>query len=152
MIEIPPTGLKQQTRADRKPVKKGGVGGASSSRFSSELDSRINSDIRIDMDELMGDLLEQEKRFLDMQSLYELEKYKILVRDILRMILDKGFKTQKLELSSREKRLGRAEKTIVKQIDDGLVKLSQMITRKSDAFSLMKQIEEIRGLIFDLMY
>lgn len=152
MIEIPRTGPKQQTRADRKPVKKGGVGSVSSSRFSSELDNRINSDISVDMDELMGDLMEQEKRFLDMQSLYELEKYKILVRDILRMILDKGFKTQKLELSSREKRLGRAEKTIVKQIDDGLVKLSQMITRKSDAFSLMKQIEEIRGLIFDLMY
>ena len=68
------------------------------------------------------------------------------------MILDKGFQTQKLELSTREKRLGRAEKTIVKQIDEGLVKLSSMITRSSDAFSLMKQIEEIRGLIFDLMY
>lgn len=152
MIEIPRTGLKQQTRADRKPAKKGGVGSTSSSKFASELDSRIGPDIRIDMDELIGDLMDQEKRFLDLQSLYELEKYKILVRDILRMILDKGFQTQKLELSTREKRLGRAEKTIVKQIDEGLVKLSSMITRSSDAFSLMKQIEEIRGLIFDLMY
>ncbi len=152
MIEIPRTGLKQQTRADRKPAKKGGIGSTSSSKFSSELESRIISDVRVDMDELIGDLMEQEKRFLDMQSLYELEKYKLLVRDILKMILNEGFQTQKLELSGREKRLGRAEKTIVKQIDEGLVKLSAMITRSSDAFELMKQIEEIRGLIFDLVY
>jgi len=152
VIEIPRTGLKQQTRADRKPAKKGGIGSTSASKFSSELESRIISDVRVDMEELIGDLLEQEKRFLDMQSLYELEKYKLLVRDLLKMILDKGFQTQKLELSGREKRLGRAEKTIVKQIDEGLVKLSTMITRSSDAFELMKQIEEIRGLIFDLVY
>ena len=152
MIEIPRTGLKQQSRADRKPAKRGGIGSTSSSKFSAELDNRITSDIRVDVDELIGDLLEQEKRFLDLQSIYELEKYKLLVRDILKMILDKGFQTQKLELSSREKRLGRAEKTIVKQIDEGLIKLSAMITRSSDAFELMKQIEEIRGLIFDLVY
>jgi len=152
VIEIPRTGLKQQTRADRKPAKKGGIGSTSASKFSSELENRIISDVRVDMEELIGDLLEQEKRFLDMQSLYELEKYKLLVRDLLKMILDKGFQTQKLELSGREKRLGRAEKTIVKQIDEGLVKLSTMITRSSDAFELMKQIEEIRGLIFDLVY
>lgn len=152
MIEIPRTGLKQQTRADRKPAKKGGVGSVFSSKFSSELESRINSDVRVDMDELIGDLMEQEKRFLDLQSVYELEKYKLLVRNILKMILDKGFKTQKLELSIREKRLGRAEKTIVREIDEGLVRLSAMITRSSDAFELMKQIEEIRGLIFDLVY
>jgi uncharacterized protein YaaR (DUF327 family) len=152
VIEIPRTGLKQQTRADRKPAKKGGIGSTSSSKFSSELESRIISDVRVDMDELIGDLMEQEKRFLDMQSLYELEKYKLLVRDILKMILNEGFQTQKLELSGREKRLGKAEKTIVKLIDEGLVKLSAMITRSSDAFELMKQIEEIRGLIFDLVY
>lgn len=152
MIEIPRTGLKQQARADRKPAKKGGVGGVFSSKFLSELDNRISSDVRVDMDELIGDLMEQEKRFLDRQSMYELEKYKLLVRDILKMILDKGFQTQKLELSGREKRLGKAEKTIVRQIDEGLVRLSTMITRSSDAFELMKQIEEIRGLIFDLVY
>ncbi len=152
MIEIPRTNLRQQTRADRKPGKKGAVGSASSSKFTSELESRISSDMKVEMDELLGDLLEQEKRFLDLQSLYELEKYKKLVRDLLKMILEKGFKTQKLDLTLREKRLGRAEKTVVKQIDDGLIRLSEMITRSSNAFDLMKQIEEIRGLIFDLVY
>jgi len=152
VIEIPKTGFKQQTRADRKPARKGGIGSAFSSKFSTELDNRVSSNLKVEMDELIGDLLDQEKKFLDMQSLYELEKYKILVRDILRMILEKGFKTEKLELSGREKRLGRAEKSIVRQIDEGLVRLSQMITRSNDAFELMKQIEEIRGLIFDLVY
>ena len=152
MIEIPRTGLKQQTRPGGKPGSKNGVGISSSSKFLTELDNRIATDYAVEMDEIMGDLMEQEKRFLDMQSLYELEKYKALVRDILKMILEQGFKSQKLELSNREKRLGRAEKTIVKQIDEGLVRLSQMITRSNNAFDLLKQIEEIRGLIFDLVY
>jgi len=152
VIEIPRTGMRQQTRPGGRPGSKSGVGSASQSKFLSELDNRIATDYAVEMDELMGDLMEQEKRFLDMQSIYELEKYKALVRDILKMILEQGFKSQKLELSNREKRLGRAEKTIVKQIDEGLVKLSQMITRSNNAFDLLKQIEEIRGLIFDLVY
>ena len=152
MIEIPRTSLKPQSKADRKPGGKGGVGSASSSKFLSELDNRISIENTVEMDELIGDLMDQEKRFLDMQSLYELEKYKALIRKILKMILENGFKSQKLDLSNREKRLGRAEKTIVKQIDDGLVKLSQMITRSNNAFDLLKQIEEIRGLVFDLVH
>ena len=152
MIEISRTGMRQQTGPGRKPGSKSGVGSTSSSKFLSELDNRIVTDYAVEMDEMMGDLLEQEKRFLDMQSLYELEKYKALVHEILKRILEQGFKSQKLELSNREKRLGKAEKTIVKQIDEGLVKLSLMITRSNNAFDLLKQIEEIRGLIFDLVY
>ena len=100
----------------------------------------------------MTDLQDQEKKFLDAQSLYELEKYKALVKKILKMILENSFVSRKLDLSSREKRMGRAEKTVVDKIDENLIKLSQMITQSSDAFSLLKTIEEIRGLIFDLVY
>ena len=100
----------------------------------------------------MTDLQDQEKKFLDSQSLYELEKYKALIKKILKMILENGFESRKLDLTSREKRMGRAEKTVIDKIDENLIKLAQMITQKSDAFSLLKTIEEIRGLIFDLVY
>lgn len=152
MIEIPRADLKQQPKTGIRSRKKSGISGTTGSRFASEVEGIIVSDYSVGIDELMTDLQDQEKRFLDSQSLYELERYKLLVKKILKMILEKGFESQKLDPSPREKRLGRAEKTIVRQIDDNLIALSKIITSSSDAFGLMKKIEEIRGLIFDLIY
>ena len=152
MIEIPRADLKQNARPGIRPHKKSGISGTSGSRFASEVEGIISSETSYGIDELITDLQDQEKRFLDSQSLYELERYKLLVKKILKMILEKGFKHQKLEPSPREKRLGRGEKEIIKEIDENLIALSRMITTSSDAFGLMKKIEEIRGLIFDLVY
>lgn len=152
MIEIPRADLKQQSSTGIRSRKKSGVTGTAGTKFAAEVEGIISSEYAGGIDELMTDLKDQEKRFLDSQSLYELERYKLLVKKILKMILEQGFESQKLEPTSREKRLGRAEKTIIRQIDENLVSLSRMITVKSDAFGLMKKIEEIRGLIFDLIY
>ena len=152
MIEIPRADLKQRSRTEIRSKKKSVISGTPGTKFAAEVEGIISSDYTGGIDELITDLHSQEKRFMDSQSLYELETYKLLVKKILKMILEKGFESQKLEPSTREKRLGRAEKTIIKQIDDSLVDLSRMVTVKSDAFGLMKKIEEIRGLIFDLIY
>jgi len=152
MVEIPRTDSRRQTREGVKSRTRASSGGSKISTFSAELDNRISYEFNGTIEELMTDLQDQEKKFLDAQSLYELEKYKALVKKILKMILENSFVSRKLDLSSREKRMGRAEKTVVDKIDENLIKLSQMITQSSDAFSLLKTIEEIRGLIFDLVY
>lgn len=152
MIGISRADLKQQSRTEIRSKKKAGISGTTGTKFEAEVENAISSEYVGGIDELMTDLQDQEKRFLDSQSLYELERYRILVKKILRMILEQGFESQKLEPTSREKRSGRAEKIIIKKIDENLVELSRMITVKSDAFGLMKKIGEIRGLIFDLIY
>jgi len=152
MIEIPRADSRQQAREGVKPRTRASSGGAKISTFATELDNRISIEFTGSLEELMTDLQDQEKRFLDAQSLYELEKYKALVKKILKMILENSFVSRKLDLTSREKRMGKVEKTVIDKIDENLLKLSQMITRNSDAFSLLKTIEEIRGLIFDLVY
>jgi uncharacterized protein YaaR (DUF327 family) len=152
MIEIPRTDSKQQPREGVKTKIKSSSGGSKISTFSSELSNRITYEFNGTIEELMTDLKEQEKRFLDAQSLYELERYKALVKKILKMILDDGFKSRTLDLSMREQRRGRAEMTVLDKIDENLIKLSQMITRSNEAFNLMKTIDEIRGLILDLVY
>ncbi len=152
MIEIPRTDSRQQAREGVRSKTRASSGGAKISKFTSELDNRIILEFNGTIEELMTDLKDQERKFLDSQSLYELEKYKAMIKKILKMILENGFESRKLELTGREKRMGRAEKTIVDKIDENLVKLSQMITKSSDAFDLLKTIEEIRGLILDLVY
>lgn len=151
MIEIQKANLRRQAKSGIKSRKKSGVGSVSSS-FASELGKTVHAEFHGNIEELLGDLQEQEKRFLDQQSHYELERYKALVKKILKMILEKSFETRSLELTTRDKRLGRAEKSVIEKIDENLIKLSQMVTRSSDAFNFLKTIEEIRGLVFDLVY
>jgi uncharacterized protein YaaR (DUF327 family) len=152
MIEIPKIDARQQTRERIKTKSKGYSGGANVSSFAAELESRISLEFHGTIEDLMSDLKEQEKRFLDAQSQYELEVYKGLVKKILKMILDSGFKTRKLKLTFREANTNRAEKIVLDKIDENLIKLSQMITKSNDAFNLMKTFEEIRGLLLDLIY
>ncbi|MCL2154763.1 MAG: YaaR family protein [Leptospirales bacterium] len=152
MIEIPKTDTRQ-TREGIKTKVKSSSRGAKISTFSTELENRITHEFHGSIEELMTDLKDQEKRFLDAQSLYELEIYKSLVKKILKMIIDNGFKTRKLDLTYRENQKGRGpEKIVLDKIDENLIKLSQMITRSNEAFNLMKTIEEIRGLILDLTH
>ncbi len=152
MIEIPRTDSRQKPREGIKAKTRASSGGSKISKFTTELDNRISIEFHGSIEELMTDLQDQEKRFLDSQSLYELEKYKILLKKILKMILENGFESRRLDLTSREKRMGKVEKTVIDKIDENLIKLAQMITRSSDAFDLLKTIEEIRGLVLDLVY
>jgi len=152
MIEIPRTDSRQKPREGINAKTRASSGGSKISRFTTELDNRISIEFHGSIEELMTDLQDQEKRFLDSQSLYELEKYKALIKKILKMILENGFESRRLDLTSREKRMGKVEKTVIDKIDENLIKLAQMITRSSDAFDLLKTIEEIRGLILDLVY
>ncbi len=151
MIEISKTSLRQQARAGGKSRKKSGVDSLSPS-FASELGMIVRAEFDGTIEELLDDLKDQEKRFLDLQSHSELQKYKALIKKILKMILEEGFENRSLEQTPRDKRLGKAEKTIINKIDENLIKLSEMVTRSSDAFNFLKTIEEIRGLIFDLVH
>ena len=152
MIEIPKTNTRPQTREGIKTKARSSSGGAKISTFSAELENRISIEFTGTIEELMTDLKDQEKKFLDAQSMYELEAYKGLVKKILKMILDSGFKTRKLKLTYREASTKHAEKIVLDKIDENIIKLSQMITKSNEAFNLMKTIEEIRGLILDLIY
>lgn len=151
MIEISKTNMRQQARAGGKSRKNTGIGSVSSG-FASELGMLVRADFEGSIEELLDDLKDQEKKFLDLQSHYELQKYKALVKKILKMILEEGFENRTLDQTPRDKRLGKAEKTIINKIDENLIKLSEMITKSSDAFNFLKTIEEIRGLIFDLVH
>jgi len=150
MIEIPKINSRQQPREGVNNRVKNSRGGSNVSAFSVELENRITYEFNGTIEELMTDLGKQEKRFLDAQSVYELEVYKALVKKILKMILDSGLKTRKLNLTYSEGKKRVDEKTIIDKIDENLLKLSQLITKSNEAFNLMKTIEEIRGLILDL--
>ncbi len=151
MIKISGPGTSKAGNWVRSAKKRGGTRGIDKS-FSAELNASINETYLIGVEEMLSDLEQQERRFVDMQSLVELEKYKSMVKKILQFILNEGFENKSLRLSFKERSMSSMQKSIVETIDRNLVEISNLITKSSDGFALLKKIDEIRGLLFDLIH
>jgi uncharacterized protein YaaR (DUF327 family) len=149
MIEVIQPGMSRDDKSKIKSKKKSSSVGKSGMTFASELQNAVAFNFADNIDELLEDLSEQEKRFMDTQSEYEMGKYKALIKKILKSILDEGVKVQSLKRPPSKS--GKAPMVIVREIDEKLLAVSQAVTRHNRAFNMMKTIEEIRGLILDLV-
>lgn len=147
MIEINRTSNKPD---NRNPVqrKKEKAADVRSLDFKVRLESAISFDFQGSIDELLNDLKDEEKRFLDNPSLSQMMRYKALVRRILKLALEQGASTAETRSSSWK---GDKIYTVVNIIDQKLLELQKTLTSGSPAFSLMKTIEEVRGLLLDIL-
>jgi uncharacterized protein YaaR (DUF327 family) len=148
IIEKTQTDLTHDEKLKIKAKKRSRVHHGTSGGFVQTLESSINFEFQGSIDELMNDLKDQERKFLDSQTQYELQRYKSLVQKILKTILDEGYKTGTIKRQRRD----RADFTIVEKINTRLLEMSAAVTRHNKAFDLLKTIEEIRGLLLDLEY
>lgn len=147
MIEIYSTGTKKEEKTKVKARKKSAGTARTNQSFSVTLQSNIQFRVEGTIEELMNDLEDQEKSFLEKQTLIELAKYKAIVQHILKTVLNEGFKTAVLKRS----RSDRSDYVIVKKINEKIEEIQGKITRAA-AFNLLKEVEEIRGLILDLLH
>ncbi len=152
MIEISQTTSRKQEKTKIKSRRKSSSVKENDKTFSQELETNITREYSGSIDELLNELKEEEKRFLSSQTMTDLNNYKALVKKILQAILNEGFDTQTLHRSRREKMKGKLDFTVIREIDNKLIAITTAITKKSKAFNLMKTVEEIRGLILDLIY
>lgn len=142
-------------RDDRSRVKKkqGGASraGSVSQRgisFADTLASAINFDFTGTIDELLVELKQQEQQFLNNPTIFEMSRYKAMVSRILKMALEQGAQTAEIRSSSWR---GERISDIVKIVDAKILELQKTLIAGSPAFSLMKTMEEIRGLILDII-
>ncbi len=93
-------------------------------------------------------LPEVEKKFLSEPNQNNLNTYKELIKEITNAIIKNNMKL------SMARQRGRADKKIlmtVKIIDENIQLLAMtMLNPANSAFSLLKQIEKIRGLLMDI--
>lgn len=149
MIELTPTTPNKEEKKKIKSKKRTQSIKPEEKSFGISLQKRIHFEFQGTVEELMEDLKDQEKKFLDRQTMYELNRYKSIVQKILKTILSDGFKTEKLKRVRRD----RADFIIVQDINKRLLEISKNITEKTNkAFNLLKEIDEIRGLILDLLH
>lgn len=130
------------SRKDTKPR-------SASSTFAEALGEEVVRHYNESVESLLEDLDQRERQFLDHQSLADLNEYKKAVKKIMELVAQEGFETK--TVTSR-RLTNKKEYFLVKRIDEKLKELALAITSPSSAsFNLLKQCEEIRGLIFDLV-
>lgn len=148
MIEITHTTPKKEEKGKIRSSKHAPSVRKSGHSFSSELEMKLGESVEGNLEEMLGDLTEREKRFLQQQTYEELLRYKTLIKKILKTIQEMAFETK----SFKRRRRDRADFTVIQKIDEKLLEITRSITDSNKAFNLLKSIEEIRGLIFDLIY
>lgn len=148
MIEI--TGARTRKDEKEKVTKKGKLPSVKrgSKTFSSELQKTMALELEGSIEELLENLKDQEKRFLETQSEYEMNRYKALIQKIIKSILDEGLREKTL----KRKKKNWGDFVIIEKINTKILELTDAVTKQNKAFNLLKTIEEIRGLILDLVY
>lgn len=148
MIEI--TGARARKDEKEKITKKGKLPSVKrgSKTFSSELQKTMAFEPEGSIEELLENLKDQEKLFLETQSEYEMNRYKALIQKIIKSILDEGLREKTL----KRKKKNWGDFVIIEKINTKILELTDAVIKKNKAFNLLKTIEEIRGLILDLVY
>ena len=147
MIEKTSSDLKKDEKLKVKGRKKSAGVQKGRESFHTALGGAIKFEFEGTIEELLTELRDQERRFLDTQSQYDLQRYKAVVQKILKSILEEGFATATLKRHRRD----RSDFLVVKRIDSKLMEITDAITRRNKAFDLLKKIEEIRGMLLDLL-
>lgn len=148
MLNLPGINGRKETRLDRKQKGSGSSHiKESDTTFSDALHQTVTDNARRDLEDMLGNMRDQEQRFLNSQSQYDLMEYKKAVSSILSFILEEGYQTEALKKTRRRGN----EMTIVRSINEHLAALAQEVTRGSHGFQLMKHFEEIRGLVLELI-
>lgn len=151
-ISINTNQVKTSQDKNSRSIKSESTGGVKEKEnsFLSILESIVpstNEETR-EINQLWQKLPDMEKRFLDAPNQNNLTEYKKLVKDITNAILKKN-----MQLTQARQR-GRSDNKIlmsVKIIDEKIQVLAMtMLNPNNSAFNLLKQIEEIRGMLMDI--
>ena len=147
-MELNPVSAREQRKLDQK--KAGKAHSAAGVSFESTVQEASVAETSQSVDALLNDLRDQEKRFLDAQSQYELGKYKQLLQKVLRMLSSDNYQTQ---IITRPRRRGIEKEPyrIISLINEKVDELGRiLVSKENKAFALLRTLEEIRGLILDL--
>ena len=147
-MELNPVSAREQRKLDQK--KTGRAHASSGPTFDAVVQETFETESNQAIDSLMNDLREQERRFVDLQTQVELDKYRKLLQRVLKMLSDGNYKSESLR-RPRKGNIQREPYLIIRKINEKVDELARaLVSRDNKAFALMRTLEEIRGLILDL--
>ncbi|NLJ90849.1 MAG: YaaR family protein [Clostridiales bacterium] len=99
---------------------------------------------------LMNDIVEQGNRIKEHIDVYDMKKYRSLIRDFLNEVVNRSHEFSRdnfLDRRGRHRVYG-----IVKCVDNNLDELaSELIKEEKDHIAILDKVDEIRGLLLDLL-
>lgn len=155
------SGIKNKDRAREKKAKTSLASkaefGVKENDFLSVLETIVSStdENTAELNKLWRELPQIEKKFISSQSSANLEEYKEIIKKIIKQILQKNtiVINSRSKVSSILRKNENSEKCLhtVKIIDANIqILATTMVSQNNTAFALLKQLEKIRGLLFDL--
>jgi hypothetical protein len=105
--------------------------------------------LREDLSRLIGDVEEKGKKLFSSKARHEFEEYKTSVKRFMQKVIQGSFK---LEEKQSRKRDGKFVVYLTTQkVDEALDHLGQMLLAgQQDSMRVLKALDEIRGMLFDL--
>ncbi|MGF7185219.1 hypothetical protein GGQ84_001305 [Desulfitispora alkaliphila] len=101
------------------------------------------------LDQLLFKVSEQGKRLVNNRTIPELFKYKRLVQSFLKEAVSGMYELE--DHSGWTRRGTRQSLVIVKQVDENMEKLTEMlVAEEQDSLKILEQVDHIRGLLVDL--
>ncbi|AZO94181.1 DUF327 family protein [Iocasia frigidifontis] len=138
-----------KNRDENKRVNKKSPGGAEKSDFKEKLTEINEQEIKERLDKLLGIIDEQGKKLKKSLDKKDLAEYKKRVKVFLK-IIQKEF-AQAKQSYSWDGRGNMKTYTIIEKIDKNLETLHNLfIEEQADALEVLRQVDEIRGLLLDL--
>jgi len=102
-----------------------------------------------DLHELWAELPDIEKKLIENPSTENLGRYRTTVMEIARQTLQKNVRVKQLFRKNRHNE--KVELNIIEILDERLHKMALMIqSPENSAFSILKGLDEIRGLLLDI--
>ncbi|MBE7440100.1 MAG: DUF327 family protein [Spirochaetales bacterium] len=147
--DLPFKGKSVRADASRKSSKSSPPATDGSSSFLSVLEEVLPSKepANHSLQELWSILPQTEKEFLEHRTEEKLAAYKDLVVAIARQTLERNLRVAKI----KRQRPGHDEKelTVVRILDQKLARMLELIrSPENSAFALLREMEEIRGLLY----
>ncbi|NLK97919.1 YaaR family protein [Defluviitalea saccharophila] len=119
--------------------------------FAFTLLSKIDeSDLQQKLERMLQDITVQGKKLADHMDVKDLKKYRTLVSDFMNEVVSRSHKFSRenfLDKRGRHRVYG-----IVKKVNNNLDELAQeLIKKEKDHLRILEKVDEIRGLLLDIM-
>lgn len=118
--------------------------------INTESDKIDNNNLQVKIASMLKDIGQQGRTLKRNQTLYELDKYKKMVRDFLRKVVTYAEETE-VKTIYNAKRKEKVSKLHLKIIDNELLELTRIfIEEQQSVIKLGSQIDKIEGILLDL--
>lgn len=108
------------------------------------------SELQEKLEKMLEDITVQGKKLADHMDIKDLRKYRTLVSDFMNEVVSRSHKFSRenfLDKRGRHRVYG-----IVKKVNDNLDELAQeLIKKEKDHLKILERVDEIRGLLLDII-